>query len=859
MDPTQVMFEICKGDSITVVLETTHNFGSIEWYEIDGADTTLIHQGLSTSLAPINSISLMVLATDFEGCTSTYQKYLSVQNPPGNPNMLDTAYCQGDTAAPIMPLSLQAGNSLLWHRTNGTIDTVSFLPAPSSAVAGTFYRYVQQYNPVTGCVSVMDTAVIEVRALPSSPLTQTREVCEGNTGQTSPIAWTTDPSFVLHWFEADSVTKYNRTPQFSGSTLDSSTVYLVKQEDLTTGCFSDFSPAQVDLIPKPAAQIFSTDSLFKTCDGESITLGLTLPDEFDYIRWNVERQGYPTAYSQGTGATFTHTPISSTVYVAEGYTDQGCGYSYRQMVTVQPIPANPALNDYEYCQYEDAFPITADSLSGGNVLLWHQPNGVIDTVLSIPAPSSNAAGTFYFFAQQYNPITGCESVMDTAVVQIIAAPIEPTTEPIIVCEDNVTQIAVTAVNTLGYDGFGQPYGIMHWYDTDSVTEYAQVPMVSGSTISDSTYFLVRQEDARTGCLSGLVSAQVNFIEKPIAQIVSVGDEDFNICIDDQITLAITPTNNFASVVWDVKSILPDGTPITYFAQGTGATFVHTPDTTSRYIANVTTIYGCTYSFEQLVTVQPLPERPTIPIYEYCQFEDAAATVSGNLKLNNKLLWHRSNGSIDTLINLPAPSTLIADSIYRSVQQYNPVTGCVSDFEIDTTIVFSLPIKPTTQPINLCEESGMQVALSAVNTLGFNGFGQPYGIMHWYDTDSVTEFSQTPLVSGSTITDTTYYLVRQEDSRTGCLSSFVSAQVNFISKPEAQITSSDVDFNICDGDQISLGITPNTGLNSIVWDVRTTLPDGSPITFFAQGTGASFRTSTRYNLRIYCSNYQYIWL
>ncbi|MDB4346681.1 Ig-like domain-containing protein [bacterium] len=853
VDPTQVMFEICKGDSITVVLETTHNFGSIEWYEIDGADTTLIHLGLSTSLAPINSISLMVLATDFEGCTSTYQKYLSVQNPPGNPNMLDTAYCQGDTAAPIMPLSLQAGNSLLWHRTNGTIDTVSFLPAPSSVVAGTFYRYVQQFNPVTGCVSEMDTAVIEVRALPSAPLTQTREVCEGNTGQTSPIAWTTDPSYVLHWFESDSITKYNGTPQFSGSTLDSSKVYLVKQQDLISGCYSAFSAAQVDLIPKPTAEIFSTDSLFKTCEGESITLGLTLPNKFNFIRWNVERQGYPTVYNQGTGATFTHTPISSTVYVAEGYTDQGCGYSYRQMVTVQPVPVRPALNDYEYCQYEDAFPITADSLSGGNVLLWHQPNGVIDTVLSIPAPPTGVAGTFFFFAQQYNPITGCESVMDTAVVHIIAAPIEPTTEPIIVCEDNITQIAVTAVNTLGYDGFGQPYGIMHWYDTDSVTEYAQVPMVSGSTISDSTYFLVRQEDARTGCLSGLVSAQVNFIEKPIAQIVSVGDEDFNICIDDQITLAITPTDDFASVVWDVKSTLPDGTPVTYFAQGTGATFVHTPDTTSRYIATVTTIYGCTYTFEQLVTVQPLPARPTIPIYEYCQFEDATATVSSNLKLNNKLLWHRSNGSIDTLINLPAPSTLIADSIYRSVQQYNPVTGCVSDFEIDTTIVFSLPIKPTTQPINLCEESGMQVALSAVNTLGFNGFGQPYGIMHWYDTDSVTEFSQTPLVSGSTITDTTYYLVRQEDSRTGCLSSFVSAQVNFISKPEAQITSSDVDFNICDGDQISLGITPNTGLSSIVWDVRTTLPDGSPITFFAQGTGATFvhrpDTTSEYIVRI----------
>ena len=102
--------------------------------------------------------------------------------------------------------------------------------------------------------------------------------------------------------------------------------------------------------------------------------------------------------------------------------------------------------------------ITADSLSSGNQLLWHKANGDIDTVLSIPAPSTQAAGTFYFYVQQYDTITGCESEMDTAEVIVEALPTVPTTEPIDVCEGSVIQVSPTAVHTLGYDPLSQAYG-----------------------------------------------------------------------------------------------------------------------------------------------------------------------------------------------------------------------------------------------------------------------------------------------------------------------------------------------------------------------------------------------------------------
>ena len=97
---------------------------------------------------------------------------MTVQPLPKKPAIRDYVYCQFEGAYPIVADSLSSTNKLLWHQANGQIDTVSILPAPSTQSAGILYRYVQQYAPVTECLSTMDTAVITITALPTKTTTQ---------------------------------------------------------------------------------------------------------------------------------------------------------------------------------------------------------------------------------------------------------------------------------------------------------------------------------------------------------------------------------------------------------------------------------------------------------------------------------------------------------------------------------------------------------------------------------------------------------------------------------------------------------------------------------------------------------------
>ena len=768
---TDSLYKICQGDQVSLALTKPQSFLAVSWsIEYNRPDGTKafvsnIWNGVTFSHQPDTTTLYIAEALTTDSCLVKYQQLVTVQPIPKRPAINDYVYCQFEESYPIVADSLSTTNKLLWHKANGDIDTVTILPAPSTAIAGTSYRYVQQYDPVTGCVSVMDTAEIIINALPTKPTTQVRELCEYWGGISWPLADTTLGIYgALHWYELDSVTAIDSLPLINGNSPLQSSGYLVKQEDLRTGCYSEFALAPVTIFTKPDAEIYASDTLFKICEGESVTLALSLPQEFNVWRWHTQIDGNAVSYNQGTGVTFTSTPTQTTKFIVEAHTTDGCWFSYEQTVTVQALPKTPAINDYTYCQFTDAFPITADSLSSGNQLLWHKANGDIDTVLSIPAPSTQAAGTFYFYVQQYDPITGCESEMDTAEVIVEALPTVPTTEPIDVCEGSVIQVSPTAVHTLGYDPLSQAYGKIHWYDKDSITEFAQIPVVSGSTLSDSTYYLVRQEDVRTGCLSSIVKAEVHFIHKPSSQITSINN-DFIICDGDQISLALTGSQNFSSIVWDIRTILPNGQPILFQTQGTGASFIHRPDTTSQYIARAYTPQGCEFVYDQYVTVQELPKKPGINSYQYCQFEDATAITANSLEANNKLIWHQDDGTTDTVSVLPAPSTDTVGTFYRYVQQYNPLTGCVGPFDTATIVINGLPLSPLSKQYYICKDTPADTL-----TVDRGPYSQTYLSnlsVDWFD-NSGTALDTIPAVPTSDTGNYVYY-VQHVNNITGCTS------------------------------------------------------------------------------------------
>jgi gliding motility-associated-like protein len=798
---TDSLYKICRGDQVSLALTSPQSFLSatwnVEYTKPDGTKEYVpnLWSGVTFTHSPDTTTLYIVEAMTIDSCLVKYTQLVTVQPLPKKPAIRDYVYCQFEGAYPIVADSLSSTNKLLWHQANGQIDTVSILPAPSTQSAGILYRYVQQYDPVTECVSEMDTAVITINALPTKPTTQERELCEDWGGISWPIADTTLGIYgSLSWYELDSVTAIDSLPLINGQSLAQSTGYLVKQQDLRTGCFSEFALAPVTLLLKPDAKIISTDTLFKTCSGESITLGLSQSQEFSTIRWRVDRIGSPIVYNQGTGATFTHTPLSSTIYTAYVVTYDGCDYEYQQLVTVQPLPSRPAILDYEYCQFEDAYPITADSLSSGNKLLWHKANGVIDTLTSLPAPSTQTAGISFRYVQQYDPITGCSSPMDTARITVNGLPSSPTTQAIEVCEENTSQVSPVASHTLGFDALSQPFGILHWFLSDSATALNNIPVVSGATITDTITYLVKQEDTRNGCFSDYSVAQVYFLSKPAAEISTLNNQ-FNICAGEQISLVLSNAQKFSSIVWDIRSTAPSGLPFLIQTQGTGASFVHRPDTTSLYIARATTIDGCEYSYEQMVSVQSLPEKPMIRDYEYCQYEDPTVITASALENNNVLLWYRDNGSTDTLTVLPAPSTDSVGTFYRYVQQYDLVTGCASEFDTAVIVIRSLPLAPVAKTYFICKSSPEDTL--SVNRGPYSASYLSNLNVEWFDAND-NSLDTIPAISTSD-TGTSVYYVRHVNKFTGCTSPKIqlSAEVYQV-QVDTIITSDATCYDYSDG-------------------------------------------------------------
>ena len=352
--------------------------------------------------------------------------------------------------------------------------------------------------------------------LPTKPVTAPVEICDNSAILTSPIAATTITDGILHWYEADSLTAIQDSPVFNGLTLLDSTNYLVKQQDTITGCFSEFALASVYLLKQPDLTIESSNELFLLCEGEQITLSISPVLQVDSIVWYVQKTSPPNSplVLKGTGATLVDTPAVTSKYIADVRTKDGCLYVYDQMVTVQPLPVSPELKDYTYCQFEsDLTAITADSLRGNNSLLWHLADGSIDTLTTLPAPSTDVDGTFYRYVQQYNPITGCASPMDTATITIYKLPIAPFTQIVDVCEGSADTSSPIALAS----------GILHWYESDSITAISGLPMITGASLSASKNYLVRQEDTN-GCYSPFAVAPINLLEKPDIAIQAVGNK-----------------------------------------------------------------------------------------------------------------------------------------------------------------------------------------------------------------------------------------------------------------------------------------------------------------------------------------------
>ena len=680
----------------------------------------------------------------------TVKKYTTATHitvlPKPDPPVVDTPIvCFGSWVGQL-GATPTAGYEVEWYNYNNRSSLRSTPPIMDSLYAGDQIYYVAQRDTIFGCSSDLKKVVFRMQGLPLPPTVHPLNVCENDTNQIELKADSTIANYELLWFEKDTITGISGTPIVSGASLDSNDRFFVAQMDTITGCVSEKVEAPINLKYLPDGQIIGSVDNFTVCLGDYITIGLLPYQGYNRVEWYIHLPNDTIAID--TAATISKNPKKSTLYRARATTDLGCVVDYFQNITVQELPISPALRSYDYCQYEDATIIEADSLYAGNPLLFYNTQNQIDTVTYLPIPPTDSVGIFKYYAAQYDSITGCISEVDTSIVTVLGRPSPPTVYPLNVCENDTNQIQLTANPTISN------FELL-WFEEDTITGIFESPIISGASLDSNDSFFVVQRDTITGCASKIIEAPVNLKYLPDGQLVGSVD-NFTVCSGDYITISLQPYQGYNQVEWYIH--LPNDT----IAIDTAATISKNPNKSTLYRARATTDLGCVVDYFQNITVQELPISPALRSYDYCQDEDATIIEADSLYAGNALLFYNTQNQIDTVTYLPIPPTDSVGIFKYYAAQYDSITGCISEVDTSFVTVLGRPRPPLQRTQYFC----LGTADTLVVEKGY-GANDPDYRLQWFTMQNVG-LQNVPVISTAD-TGSYYFKVRNEDIETGCFS------------------------------------------------------------------------------------------
>ena len=401
---------------------------------------------------------------------------------------------------------------IVWFGSNNISSRLSTPPIPDSNTTASQNFYVAQEHKGNGCISPIYNVSMRVNSLPQEPITFDTIVCPTDVdffnprAQLRPDGTGPDWQYQILWYKSDSITGISGTPLISGQTLDEDQTYVVRQQHINTGCISTPVELHVDLYDFPVLDIYSTDDEFSLCKGDSLTIALGgLKDDLEHAHW-YEIEYLPTGTSTlvplDTGYVTKIQPEKTTMYMVAVKTFGRCVDTLYQSVSVVNRPAKPNAVEYDYCQNAPSVPISTPGLNVGNFLIQYYADGNTDTITQLVAPATDSIGDFFYFTTQYDPITGCQSDIDTAVVRINPNPGQPVSEVQYICVGSLGELSVNigpVLNPLDND--------VEWYTSD-YQGIESTPIVSTSDTGTYVYY-AQNINTETSCRSPLSKITAN--------------------------------------------------------------------------------------------------------------------------------------------------------------------------------------------------------------------------------------------------------------------------------------------------------------------------------------------------------------
>ncbi len=449
-----------------------------------------------------------------------------------------------------------------------------------------------------------------------------------------------------------------------------------------------------------------------------------------------------------TTSTINVNPTSTTQYIVIVTGANGCSNNDTAIVTVNPLPLANAGPDQTICE-GSTIALTA---SGGTSYNWQNTGATTATIYINPtAPTAYIVNVI--------DSTGCQN-KDTVNISLNPTPVVNLTPSFFCIGFSTTLDAAIA---------GAVY---EWQPNGETTQTISVSAAGTYTVLVTNSF---------GC-QGLGSTNV---------------------VEGGTGLSGTPTN---VLICQGNSITLDaGNPGLNYSWSTGAiTQTISVNTSGSYSVTVTDGSGCTATFINNVTVNPLPvvgfTSSNSCLGNITQFTNTSTISTGTIA---NYFWTFGNGYSSSLQN---PSQLYSTSgAYNTTLQVTSGFGCVASATVPVTVA-PLPIADFSTT-TVCNNNATQFTdLSTLSSGSITAWNWNFG-------NGNISSNQNP--SFTFATDGTYNVMLVVSSGTGCNDTTLQS-VTINPKPIAAFNGADV----CEGDStvfINLSSINNGGISDYTWD------------------------------------------
>jgi gliding motility-associated-like protein len=763
--------QLCAGDALNLIASFNSTYSYV-WTSPIGIVSTSYTVQISNIQAGYTGW-FRVTATAPNGCIATDSVFVTVNNNPPTPILVQLPSCAGDS----LRLSHNGScDSSIWQGPTGRIYvTASNVLAIDSSNAD--YQdgiwTVRCFDGNTGCASLSNPILVRLpRARISNGILATSPVCYGDSAfwQTTPILGVGN----YNWYNATGTVSINGLQAGLANITSDTILYLEVQEN---GCTYTIDSAQVRVRPIPPAPTIIGNTQW--CEGDDLSL-TTNRLAVGYI-WTT-----PSGISNSGRSLFIPSITSADAgwYTLVAITPSGCTTAVDSiLIQIQARPTAPTIISSSSVCGTDSLILEATA-SCSNVV-WTAPDGQQWTGSRI-AFAPNAQG---YLSGTWRVACGataisCSSLPDSIVINIQTPPTPTITATNPVCKGDT--IAINTNNGM--------FGTI-WYRDAALTDTAGTSSILtvNNIQADSTYYAVHIA-AANGCAS--FPASVTLLVLP--SIVLDAGPDQTLCEEEDLFLSTT--NAFSAYSWTGPS---------WSGSNSRSPIVSDVDLsdTGDYIVQATDVNGCVFSDTVNVVVIPLPIEPIVaPFQQICATDTLFLSPDALFSQCDSMYWEGPNGQIIGGSHVQILPTDIANFVAGEWELYclDTTTNCSSQSNEQRVVIITPPSPPSiTHQNTVCV--GGAITLNASTSPGIINY-------YWYansNLDSIIATGPSPTINNIT-SDTVFYLIVENGG--GCLSSVVSTLVT--AAPPTNTPNIIANPNYCEGDVVIL--TSNTAAISYQW-------------------------------------------